>query len=423
MEGRTELIPNIVQESFIENYPIQTLTVGTVTAQTGNATCSFTIAPGDLDASYHYYPRERQTWFCGTPGDMYEVRIPVGGITDNLSGTITITVVALDTTATLTSTYIYAGAVLSPGAFATAVGSTGVAPSKVGYDHVYFYAQVFKEALGHDGMALAYQRWWNNGEGIYMYNHEVGIKELQLRAGMNAQFIVGEATTNTSASMKDVNTADSTATQVYTTEGIYTWGGERGYDNQYSTTAGFLVTDLDAIGEYYLSVGVNTEKILWAMGNGLYQTVENNCKEYVTGATGALNDLFTPTNGKDHDLNIGFKSIRKNGFDYTIYEDSTFNNPKLLKNLMYNSGFCIPLGEAKDGKTGNWVKNLSVGYVGNSTYSREMVVGNLGGMDGFFKQQFGLPILNSNDANQSHWLSHAMLRVFNAFEIVRLIPV
>ena len=430
LDGRSDLVSSESYESFIEDYPIKTMTVGSIDTQgtVPGGVAKFVLSATDLTrlgstSTYYYYPRERQTCFLQKKtdaSDILQAEIVVGGITASTS-TVTVTIRPSDITATLTSDYLYANQVIPLGGFATGVESTGVQASKVGYDHVYFYAQLFKEAQGFGGMELARKHWYNI-DGKYYYERDVLRKELELRAGMNAALILGQETTNTS--IVDTSVLDSSSVPIYTNIGLWEWGGQKGYDKSYSSTAGFLITDFDATSEYWLSVGVSTPNIICIMGNGLYTTMENNTKDYVSGTTGSLNQLFTPNAGAEGDkrLEIGFKSIRKDGFNYFLVQDHSFNNPYLLKNVMYNNGLMFPLSQVKT-RDGAYVPNLSVRYCGNKTYNRRMVIGHLNGMDNYFGQTLGLPILNSNDANATHWLSHASFPYLNAFQTIRVYPV
>ena len=423
LEGRAELVPNYSQESFIENYPLNIMTIGAITSigTVPGGVCSFTLSSDEITADFNIFPREGSQWIFGTADDYVEVRIPVGGIVSSAGGTVqTITVRPNDITKTLSATYMYAGAIGSYAGISKAVGTGGVASTKKGYDHIYWYAQLFKEALGFDGMALASEVWWTDGSGKFMYNDRFADVEFLLRAGMNSQLWMGQLTTNTAMTeASSVNTAESN--QVYTTEGVWTAAGLRGWDKGYDETAGFLVTDLDEVGEYQRSMGIGGDTLMFMLGNGLYQSAENNCVKYITNATGSLNYLFTPTNGQDHDLTIGFKTIRKNGYNYAMIEEASFNNPKMLKNIMFSSGCIVPVSTVKT-KQGAEIPNLSVAYVGNSTYNRKMVVGMLSGGDGFGQQIFDYPQVTEIDGNRTLWLSHMMVRLAEAWKVVRVYP-
>lgn len=425
LEGRAELVPNYSQESFIENYPLQIMTVGTITSQGAvpGGACSFTLDTDEITTDYYYFPREGSEWSFGTADDYVNVRIPVGGIVSSNGGaTVTITIYPNDVSKTLSDTYIYAGAIGNYLGITKAVGTGGVQSTKKSYDHLYWYAELKKEALKFDGMALASEFWWDTGSGKYLYNDRFADVEFLLRAAINSTLWVGQLTTNTGAAFKEtssVNTAESN--QVYTTEGVWTAAGSRGWDKGYSDSAGFLVTDLDEIGEYQRSMGIPGDTLMFMLGNGLYQSIENNCYKYIVNSTGSLNYLFTPTNGQDHDLTIGFKTIRKNGYNYAMIEEQSWNNPKLLKNLLFQSGCIVPISSVRT-KEGTEIPNLSVAYVGNQTYNRKMVVGMLSGMDGFGQQAFGYPLISDIDGNSTHWLTHFMVRLAEAWKIVRVYP-
>ena len=429
LDGRSELVSSESIESFIENYPIDTATTDSVVVGGApGASATFTLAASSLSqvgstSVYNYYIRERQTMFLQNKTDASDVimaRVPVGGITA-VGATVTVTIQPADVTATISADYLYSGQVIPLGGIAAAAETGPVQATKPSYDSVTFYAQLFKEAQGFGGMELARKHWYNI-DGKYYWQHDVLRKELELRSGMNGALVLGQATSNTG--IVDVSVADGSNVPVYTNIGLWDWGAQKGYDKGYSSTGGFDVTDFDSIAEYYLSVGITTPDIIISMGNGLYSKIENGMKDAITGTTGSLSQIFTPNEGTSGDkrLEIGFKSIRKNGFNFFLHQDHSFNNPKMLKNIMYNNGIAQPLSTVKT-KQGAYVPNLSVKYCGNETYNRKMVIGHLGGMDGFMNQSMGFPILNGNDYNQTHWLSHAMFCKYNAFDIVRIYPV
>jgi len=422
LNGRSDLVSSESYESFIENYPIKTATVGSIDTQgtVAGGVAKFVLDAADLDSSNNYYIRERQTMFLQNASDASDIVMARVEDITAVGATVTVTIRPTLVTVTLSSSYLYAGQVIPLGGMATGVETAGVTPTKVSYDHLTFYAQLFKEAQGFGGMELARKKWYNI-DGKYYYERDVLRKELELRAGMNAALILGQANSNTA--IVDVSVADGSNVPVYTNIGLWDWGSQRGFDKSYSSTAGFLISDLDSIAEYYLSVGITSKDVLITMGNGLYSSMENNAKDFITGATGSLNQLFTPNAGDgDKNLEIGFKSIRKNGFNFYMHQDHTFNNPNLLKNVMYNNGIAMPLTDVRT-KDGAYVPNLSVRYCGNKTYNRKMVIGHLGGMDGFMNQAMGFPILNTGDYNQTHWMSHASFPKYNAFDIVRIYPV
>lgn len=416
-ENRSELVSAESWTAHVENFPIKTMTVGGNVSAAGGAgqTASFSLAVTDLTGSnYHYYPRTDQVCYVGSGANIKQCHIRS---ISQATSTVTVTIQPSDTNYTITAADIAIGVVIPLGGVVKSPETAGTTPTKVGYDTYTFYAQVQKEAQGFGGMELARKHWYNI-DGKYFYDRDVMRKEFELRAGMAVSLYLGEQVTNTNVT--NVSAVDSSNIQVNSNIGLWSWADIKGYDVTYNGTTGFTPTDLDAEGEYYRSVGVTSNQILKNCGNGYYVSVENGCKDYITGASGALNDLFTPAaGGGDKDLTIGFKSIKKNGFTYILHEDHVFNNPYLLKSLMFNNCISVPMTTVRDAKTGGYFPNLSIKYVGNSTYNRKMVVGHLGGTDGFMSQNFGLPILNSNDANASHWLTHWGSEVRQAYTLLR----
>ena len=414
---RSELVASDTWIAHTENFPIKTMTVGgNVSAAGGTGqTASFSLATTDLTgANYHYYPRTDNVCYVGSKAAIKQCHIRS---ISQATSTVTITIQPSDINYQITAADIAVGVVIPLGPVVKSVESAATSATRNSYDTLTFYAQTVKHAKGFGGLELARQHWFPL-DGRALFNDAVAKAEFEMKAGMNTSLVLGEAVTNTA--ITNVSVEDSSAIQVTSSIGLWTWGDLKGYDITYNGTSGFTPLDLDAEGEYYRSVGVTANTILKTCGNGYYVSVENGCKDYITGASGALNDLFTPTaGGGDKDLTIGFKSIKKNGFTYILHEDHTFNNPYLLKALMFDNCISIPMSVVTDAKTGGRFPNFSIKYVGNKTYNRKMVVGHIGGMDGAMQQFFGLPIINSSDANASHWLTQYGAELRDPWNIVR----
>lgn len=416
---RSELVSAEYWYAHVENFPIKTMTVGGNVSAAGGAgqTASFSLHADDLTSvsgTYYYYPRVDQVCYVGSKGAIKQCHIRS---ISQATSTITITIQPSDVTYQITAADIAVNTVIPLGGVVKSIESAATTYTKPGYDTYTFYAQVQKEATGFGGMELARKHWYNI-DGKYFYDRDVMHKEFQLKAGMNASLFLGEAVTNTA--ITNVSVGDSSKVQVNSNIGLWTWGDTKGYDVTYNGTTGFTPTDLDAEGEYYRSVGLTANQILKVCGNGYYVSAENGCKDYITGASGSLNDLFNPVAGNgDKDLTVGFKSIKKNGFTYILQEDHTFNNPYLLKSKMFDNCLSIPMSTVRDAKSGNWFPNLSINYVGNNTYNRKMIVGRIGSMAGFLQQNFQTPVISSGDFEACHWLTHWGSTIRNPFELVR----
>jgi hypothetical protein len=416
-DNRSELVTAESWIAHTENFPIKTMTVGGNVSAAGGAgqTASFSLAAADLTgANYHYYPRVDQVCFIGSKGAIKQAHIRS---ISQVTSTVTITIQPSDINYTITAADIAVGVVIPLGPVVKSVESAATTATRNSYDTLTFYAQVVKHAKGFGGMELARQHWFHL-DGRALFSDALAKAEFELKAGMNASIFLGEQVTNTA--ITNVSVEDSSSIQVNSSIGLWTWGDIKGFDITYNGTTGFTPLDLDAEGEYYRSVGAVSNNILKTCGNGYYVSVENGCKDFITGASGALNDLFTPNaGGGDKDLTIGFKSIYKNGFKYILHEDHTFNNPYLLQKLMFNNCISIPLSTVTDAKTGGKFPNISIKYVGNKTYNRKMVIGHIGGMDGAMQQFFGFPVISSSDANSSNWLTHYGLETRDPWNIVR----
>jgi hypothetical protein len=420
-DNRSELVSAEYWDAHIENYPIKTMTVGSagiVLSGTGGGTAVFQLASTDLHGSnYNYYPRVDQVCYVGSGAAIKQCHIRS---ISQATSTVTVTIRPSDTAYVITSTDIASGVIIPLGPVVKSVESGPTTATRVTYDTVRFYTQVQKDAQGFGGFELARRKWFNI-DGKYLYDRDVMRKEFEMKAGMCVSMYMGEAVTNTAVT--NVSVVDSTNIQVNSSIGLWSWGDTKGYDVDYSATAGVKVTDFDEIGEYYRSVGIPTDKVLVSCGNGFYSSAENALKDYITNATGSLNDLFLANAaGGDKDLSIGFKTIKKNGLFFTLHEEPVFNNPYLLKNLMFSNAILTPMSTVRDAKTGEYFPNFSIRYAGNKTYSRKMVVGHVPGMDGFLTQAFGYPILSTGDANSTNWLSQYGFEYRNAYEIIRMYP-
>lgn len=416
---RSELVSAETWQAHVENFPSKNMTVGANVSAAGGTgqTASFSLAASDLTligGTYYYYPRVDQVCWVGTKGAIKQCHIRS---ISQATSTVTITIQPSDISYQITAGDIAIGTIITLGAVVKSIESGPTTATKPGYDTYNYYAQVVKEADGWGGMELA-RKHWHLVDGKYLWDRSILQKEWKLKAGMNASAFLGEQVTNTG--ITNVSVVDSSNIQVNSTIGLWTWADLKGFDVTYNGTTGFTPTDLDAEGEYYRSIGETASQILKVCGNGYYVSVENGCKDYITGASGALNDLFTPSAGNgDKDLTIGFKSIKKNGFTYVLQEDHTFNNPNLLKNLMYNNCMSIPMSTVRDAKNGNWFPNVSIKYVGNSTYNRKMIIGRIAGMAGFQNQNFQTPIISTGDSESVNWMTHYGFEVRTPFSLVR----
>lgn len=158
---------------------------------------------------------------------------------------------------------------------------------------------------------------------------------------------------------------------------------------------------------------------MFPMGGGLWTRLENSGVDFVRGTAGGLNVNFTPNGTGGMMLNIGWDTIKKRGITFVPYNLPTFNNPYLFgitDSLLRDAGMMFPLATVKDARSGINIPNLYQGYVGLGGYSRERVVGTIGGMDGFAKQYFNYPIVSSIDGNNTYWLSNVVFPYAEAYK-------
>jgi hypothetical protein len=128
---------------------------------------------------------------------------------------------------------------------------------------------------------------------------------------------------------------------------------------------------------------------------------------------------FTPGGVGGMMLNVGFDTIKKRGITFVPYKLPIFSNPYLFgitDSKLNDAGMMIPIAMVKDMKNGMMIPNLYQGYMGLGGYSRERVVGTIGGMDGFAKQMFNYPIISTIDGNSTYWLSNVTFPFTEAFK-------
>ena len=419
--GRTLMVPNESITAEEQAYTHRTIKIGTVTP-ISNDSVSFTLDADDLDTLGNYYPRVGFSVLLGdTITGFTEARI----VTISSASPPLLTLTRYNTssptmTAQISAGNIATGVEVSIGASAYAVETGQPAATSVGSFEREFYAQIMKETIKFGGMELAKQK-WVQVEGIGLYNLELTRAEFLLDLQEAMALWMGQHNNN---SITQVSSIDGKSNTVHKIKGVWNWIDELGGEIGIGST-GMDTDDLDTAAAYFESVGITNDIVVVIGGGEFMRKAENNFIDKVQGTSGGLTDSFTYVDGAifngaaNMTLNFGFKCVKKGGILFCFVKDPIFANPNLLGNPTYKldeSAVMIPMTTVKDFKSGMTVPNLYAGYVGLGGYSRKRIVGQIGGMDGFMKQSFSMPIISEIDGNSTYWLSHTMFPFLEAYK-------
>ncbi len=408
-----------------ENYFWATIHVGTVS--------SYPNAPGDpfvftldgtldIDSAGHYFVRERQILNLGSLNTQLRAWIPVGGVSSTGGNTPTVTITCYPVqNETFTASTITVGDEITLGSIATGPESVGVPSTVTGYSQYTHWTQSFAESFYAGDPQMATQHWAVK-EGVGWWLEESGKTEIKLDFQLEDAALWGLNNLNTSI----VDTSDATGLSVGVTmnKGLWSWANDYGYILNYDKTTGLTVADFDKICEYYESKGMNAPAALAMLGGTLYRNTENVLKDYITGTTGALNELFTPKSGDvSKDLTISFKNLVKGNVSFHMINCDSFNNPYFQGATRAGgkySGLLVPLGTAQD-KVQGAVPNVSVRYRGGDGYIRNKVVTYKAGRGGFGAQKLGIKYTNtSGDWTGMDWLTEAMFPVYEPWRLTAI---
>ena len=266
------------------------------------------------------------------------------------------------------------------------------------------------------------QQHWAVKEGVGLWLEESAKTEFKLDFQLEDAAMWGLP--NLSTSITDVSDATGANEPVGMNKGLWSWVNDYGYILNYDMSTGLTVDDFNNVAEYYESKGMNAPTALAMMGGNLYRNMETTLKDYITGTTGALNELFTPKSGDvSKDLTMSFKNLVKGGISYHMINCDSFNNPYFMGATKANgkySGLIVPLGMAHDEKQGA-VPNVSVRYVGIDGYVRNKVITYKPGRGGFANQKLGVSSSNhSGDWTGMDWLTECMYPVYEPWRLTAI---
>lgn len=425
MLDRYEQVSNETLTHEEIGYDMRTITIGSanVTPAGGaGLTASFELDDDDLDSDGNYYPREEFTVQFGDVINGF-IQAKITDITVTAGPTVTVTVEPFDSTATLSATYVYAGAEVGIFDSSYAVETGQPEATSMGTFEREHYLQIMKETIKFGGMELAKQK-WVYFDGIGLFNEELARAEFALDRQHEAAFLMGQPNTN---SITQNSLIDSQANTVYKTKGLWTWTDELGGEITYADATGIGYAEFDEANEYLESQGITNDTVIHWCGGGYMRRVENGLVDYfanptgVSGAGGGLTGDFLKKQlgmeGKGMEMNVTFKSFTKSGITHVFMKLPAFVNPYQfgISGYMLNDAAIVwPVTTVMDQKTGQRKPNVRALYAGIKGYSRKRIVGTIGGMDGFALQNLGLPIINEVDGNSTYWLAHVGLATMEA---------
>ena len=375
----------------------------------------------DLDSQGNYFVRERQILNLNSLNSQIRAWVPPGGIssTGGPSPTVTVTSYPVQNDV-FTALQVAPGDEITLGAIATGPESAGVQSTVTGYNEYEHWTQSFAESFyaGDPQMAQAH---WAEKEGKGWWLDQSAETEFKLDFQLEDAAVWGLPNINTA--IQDLSAATGHNVNVTMVKGLWSWANDYGFILNYDMGTGLVVDDFNKVCEYYESKGMAASAALAMMGGNLYRNMETTLKDYITGTTGALNELFTPKSGDvSKDLTVSFKNLVKGNVSFHMVNCESFNNPKFQGAVKANgkySGLLVPLGMATDAKIGA-VPNVSVKYRAINGYVRDKIITYKPGRGGFAKTM-GINYTNHNgDWTGMDWLTEAMYPVYEPWRLTAI---
>lgn len=422
LKGSEKYIASESYKVHEELPPFRTMTIGSSISGGGSAgiAIEFDIAEADTDTMHNHYPRVGQSFWAGSANHLYEFQIT------EISSAQPPVITAYPKDITLVAnTVISAGKVvpLAP-AVNAGQGTEGTTPTHTGYQEFTYYLEILKDSLGFENAEFAREKFVEY-EGLGLYNHEVARMDMNLDAAMEAKIMFGTKNTNTAAAMKQTSLATNLGVTVPGTQGIWDWIRERGYLLDFTDATDFTIEHFYELAEFGESVGLPNSTWLLDSGGKLLRRIEKSCKSYITNATGSLNEMFTPdAGGGKKDLTVGFRHIVIGGQTIVLKSNYIMNNPYLfgIAGLGLNdAATCYPLGDVREGKTGEMIPNLSLVYRGLGEYKeRKRAFAPFLGVAGP-KGMIGGPCVLTGDISKIHATVDFGVTFLEAWKGVRIV--
>ena len=359
------------------------------------------LAAGDLDSMDNYYPQVGQQIQLGTAALPMLVYVTAIAVTPGSPDTVVLQVSPMDVLKELTTDYIASGKI---GVYAPSplmgVETDAVKGHVRGTQKFTKYLQVNKAAWHVGDATLAMEKWVDvQGKGIW---HR-GIADMERDLDMTQEMImyIGEENSNNTPIVGTSGLTGSAVT-IYGTKGIWNGIWDRGKKMPYTDATDWTMDTFYQVKEYAETVGLPSGEWMVDAGGRFLTRIEQNCKTYITGATGSLSELFTPlAGGGFKNLEVGFKHIMIGDQKFILKSNSLFNNPYFLGSptLGFKDAAVIyPIGMTRDNVNGGFVPNLQLVYRGTEGYhQRKRNIEGFGGMGGAGKAFGGFPTVLEGD--------------------------
>lgn len=428
--GRVEVMSSVSCSGEEENFTLRTFKLGATITKISTTNYTVTLDAAELDTLNNFYPRVGFSLHIGsTITGFTEARIDSIDVTTPSAPVFNIK--SYDTNAPTLDAQVSAGNLVTGielpiGASAYAVGTHGTTPTNVGSVQRTFYAQIMKEALGFDGMAMAQMKWMSFNQGTRFFNKEITRGEFMLEAQQEVGCVMGQKNT---ANITQTSVMSGAQGLIGKTQGIYDWISALG-GSILIGSAGMGVDDLDSIEAYMVSKGLQDTVVALYGGYDALSLLMNNVNAKLQGTSGGLtSDAYVKNitdklyGGDTKFVNFNLQYIKRSHITFVLIPSPLFSNPALLgtpRSLLKYAMMAFPLNYSTVtiNREKATIPNLRKRYVGLGAYSRERIVGMLGGMDGYMHQTMKTPIITDVDGSNVHWLSHTAYEFYEAYKSV-----
>lgn len=410
--GREEPIAGDEWHGWEENWYHDVIITSTDTAagSTAGATVDITLDPSLVDADGNYYPRVGN--IVSLPGTYMQVRITA---INDTSGVV-ITLKPLQSTDTIPA--ISAGTTLAISSIAFGAGTAQPKGTSVGSTYRSFVAQILKETIGAQGSQLVNEKWYkilSDGRNLAGY-YTPGTMRGEYLLGLEGDGAItwGNETNNITETA-----ADGSTVAVKTTKGLMRWATEGGFKLQYAAGS-FTPTDLDEVGNYYLSQGITAGYSFGWLGNKFRNDIENGMVSYLknTGVdyTSVVKNVFK--GNQDLAVNMGVAVIKKGGITHILTTQHGWSHPKVFGAAGYDMpqrALFTPLSKFVDPQTKVTMDNIATRYRALGNYNRRFETWTVQGAGPGLK-------VTDIDSTNTYFRSHYGLQVFKANQFVYAVP-
>jgi hypothetical protein len=178
------------------------------------------------------------------------------------------------------------------------------------------------------------------------------------------------------------------------TEGFIDFTLLNGYESNYSPGS-LAITDFNVIGGIYEAERVGVRNVMAWQGYNMYVELEDVLQNLLSGDVaallmskfvtydGGLGDEFQPVDDKDFAMNIGFRALKKGGYDYSWMLLHAFNEAMGAGADVYDYdqwAIYHPLGFVEEKSSGSARATIGYEYKQLGNYSREVVIADISGV-------------------------------------------